>query len=586
MNVELARYNINSISYSDRAYQNVYQNGEDNRFPDYLDALYNSSVTHQSIVNDLVDYIYGKGLKAVNSSDQEKLDKFFFKKRLKTIIRNKIVQNQVCIEVIKSKSNKIIKIELLAPKQIRVSSVHRGEPEKFVYRTSWDQQKYQQFKDVHYLDRISRDNYKGLYYWYDSGTFVVPYGRPKYISGLNPIELEAAIYLMHNHGAQNGMFPSMLIDMVTAGEDADEKALDNIVNQMAGSANAGKIGAIFRPAGEGNQTNFITPNLTGLDKIYENQYQTAEIGILKAHQIPSPTLISGLNTKSSGFSNPAEEMAFALKILQEKRIEPEREEIIEILEPILEGLGIGEVEFIGEEIEIEETVTEEEVQETVTETLSEEKTELQKIIDGAESLEDILLNGWNLDSIIEVDYELEEELDRHIDKLNGVNNGVNLASTGRARPFQKSEQDGTKGEEQYKVRYRYAGDSVGERAFCADMLKFNKLYRKEDIDQMSFSNVNMGFGVKGANNYNIFLYKGGVNCHHKWERVTFVKQGLEGGIDFKSPIAKANALTESEADQRGMDPRNNPLVATRPIDMPNQGRVTMSIIDKIRAVWQ
>jgi len=118
------------------------------------------------------------------------------------------------------------------------------------------------------------------------------------------------------------------------------------------------------------------------------------------------------------------------------------------------------------------------------------------------------------------------------------------------------------------------------------MLEANKLYRKEDIDQMSFSNVNMGFGVKGANNYNIFFYKGGVNCRHKWERVTFVKQGLEGGIDFKSPIAKANALTESEADQRGMDPRNNPLVATRPIDMPNQGRVTMSIIDKIKSVWQ
>lgn len=706
MKIELARYNINSINYSDRGYQNVYQNGEDNRFPDYLDALFNSSVTHQSIVNDLVDYIYGQGLRASNPASQEKLDKFFYKKRTKTIIRNKLLQNQVCIEVIKSKSGEIAKLELLAPKQIRVSAIHRGKPEKFVYRTSWDSRKYQQYKDVAYLDRITPDRYSGLYYWYDSGTFEVPYGRPKYISGLNPIELEAAIYLMHNHGAQNGMFPSMLVDMVTSGDpEKDQEALANVVNQMAGAANAGKIGAIFRPAGDGNQTNFITPNLTGLDKIYENQYQTAEIGILKAWQIPSPTLISGLNTKSSGFSNPAEEMEFALKILQEKRVEPEREEIIEILQPLFDGLGIGEVEFVGEEISIEEEgeqaasrfaefgvggvngiieiqraiaegtstldggistlqfvygfdrdsaakilggesesvlkpnatpeseqdleadrndtirdltgrqfqgierivrkfkkgqldygqasmllksgfgIREEEVSTWLGNNdveLSAETTELDKFIEAGETMEDFI--GWTVDSIMEVDYELEDELDKHVDRLNGVK----LTSTGTARPNQKSSQDGSNRDVEYKVRYRYTGDPVtpDTRTFCKDMLNANKLYRKEDINNMSFSSVNPGFGKGGANNYNIFFYKGGVNCHHKWERITFVKdKDLKGDIDTKSAVAERDALSESEADARGMNPKNNPLVATKPIDMPNKGRYTLSGAIKSIKEW-
>jgi len=283
-------------------------------------------------------------------------------------------------------------------------------------------------------------------------------------------------------------------------------------------------------------------------------------------------------------------MAFALKILQEKRIEPEREEIIEILEPILEGLGIGEVEFIGEEIEIEETVKEEEVQETVTETLSEYKTALEEFIECGETMDDFV--GWQIDSIMEAeDEETELAIVTHANKNYPVRmaEAASRTSTGRATPAFKSDQDGTKGEVQYAIRYRYGGDSVGDRPFCKKMLQANKLYRFEDLQRMEDLPVNPGFGIGGSDIYSVIKYKGGVNCYHRWERVTFVKQGLKGGIDPRNPNAKQ--LSESQADERGMTPKgeakaNQKISETRPIDMPNQGRVTMSIIDKIKSVWQ
>ena len=54
------------------------------------------------------------------------------------------------------------------------------------------------------------------------------------------------------------------------------------------------------------------------------------------------------------------------------------------------------------------------------------------------------------------------------------------------------------------------------------MMRVAKIYKKEDIDKMSSSIVNAGFGEFGADTYDIFKFKGGPRCHHKWERRTYV----------------------------------------------------------------
>jgi hypothetical protein len=97
------------------------------------------------------------------------------------------------------------------------------------------------------------------------------------------------------------------------------------------------------------------------------------------------------------------------------------------------------------------------------------------------------------------------------------------------------------------------------------MTNANKLYRKEDIIAMGSQSVNVGWGAKGADNYSIWLYKGGGGCHHRWQREIYLRKS-----DVNSPLAKT--FTPSQTRKKGeIAPTNNKLVYTRPIDMPNKG---------------
>lgn len=75
----------------------------------------------------------------------------------------------------------------------------------------------------------------------------------------------------------------------------------------------------------------------------------------------------------------------------------------------------------------------------------------------------------------------------------------------------------------FKIRYSYAPNSTSDnsRDFCISMVNANNVYRKEDLVS---SNANAGFGAGGSDTYNIFLYKGGVNCQHFWQRNIYLKK--------------------------------------------------------------
>ena len=97
------------------------------------------------------------------------------------------------------------------------------------------------------------------------------------------------------------------------------------------------------------------------------------------------------------------------------------------------------------------------------------------------------------------------------------------------------------------------------------------VFRKEDITKMSFSGVNNSFGHKGQN-YSLFLYKGGVNCHHFWERRIY-KRKREGGKFLPNEgLENDKKVSVNNARKEGFTPvKNDAKVAKRPVDMPNNG---------------
>ena len=112
------------------------------------------------------------------------------------------------------------------------------------------------------------------------------------------------------------------------------------------------------------------------------------------------------------------------------------------------------------------------------------------------------------------------------------------------------------------------------------MMQANKIYRKEDIIQMgntylgdAYTNKEgrqIGWGKGGALTFSRWFYKGGGNCHHRWNKQVYVS--FEGtGIDVKSPLA--NRVAVRKAEKYGYVIKNNQLVSQRPIDMPNAGFV-------------
>jgi Phage portal protein len=176
---------------------------------------------------------------------------------------------------------------------------------------------------------------------------------------------------------------------------------------------------------------------------------------------------------------------------------------------------------------------------------------------------------WILLDSYEVDYEnddIENEALAHI--FDGIE-VKQATSTGTAKPNATSEQDKVIDGKTYYTRYRYSGRVTSStRPFCSKMLFADKLYRKEDIMAMNNKAVNAGWGPYGADTYSVWLYKGGGNCHHVWQKELYISaKGF--GLDLNNPNVRKKAW--NLAEKAGYKVRNNYLVEKRPIDMPYNG---------------
>jgi hypothetical protein len=127
---------------------------------------------------------------------------------------------------------------------------------------------------------------------------------------------------------------------------------------------------------------------------------------------------------------------------------------------------------------------------------------------------------------------------------------VNLASVrSYADPDKPSEMDSGL----YKIRYSYSKNlSKDSRRFCRQMVSAAKagyVYRYEDLTAMEVdSNIlNPNMGHNGAN-YSVWLYHGGVNCKHYFERRVYFRKREKGrfiadnGLDSSNPISVAKAI--------------------------------------------
>jgi hypothetical protein len=535
--------------------------------------------------------IYGKGLDALDSNRKPeayaKMMSLFHKDCVRKLCYDLKLMGQCSMQVIYSKDRKsVAQVEHIPVENLRAEKCNeKGEIEAYYYSDDWSK-----VKKVDDCTRIpafghSRESIEIVYVKpYRAGYKY--YSSPDYQGGLQYAELEEEISNYHLNNILNGLAPSMLINFNNGTPNAEERQMleNRIYQKFSGSSNAGKFILAFNDNPESAAT--IEP-IQLSDAHNQYQFLSDESGkkIMVAHRVVSPMLL-GIKD-SSGLGNNADELKTASILMDNTVIRPFQTLLIDAFDSILAYNNISlklyfktlqPLEFTDlENVEDEETKEEETGVKLAKELPEDLGSDIaDALIDLGQSEEDILKTFDVIDER-EVNYEEENGLDEVIADLNKPKEKSTLAkiwqfvSTGSAKPYRESEQDGTSKQtkeegNEFLVRYMYSPQrySKNSRPFCKKMVDAKKVYRKEDIISMDKKVVNAGFGKGGSDTYSIWLYKGGARCQHKWLRKTYVRKDGAKGL--------GDAITTTEARSRGFKPEANAKeVPVAPKDMKYKG---------------
>ena len=559
--------------------------GADNNYFQFLIDRANGSATSSACITGISQMIYGRGLDATDSSKRPeqyaRMLSLFKKDDVRRFAYDLKLTGQCAIQVIYSKDRKsIAKVEHLPIETLRAEKcgAEDKQVQAYYYHPNWVNIKPSD-KPLRIPAFGVSDTPKPIEILYvkpyEAGMYY--YSTPDYQGGLQYAELEEEVSNYHLNNIMNGLAPSMLINFNNGVPDEEKQTLveNKIKAKFSGSSNAGKFILAFNDDKE-SAADINPVQLSDAHNQYQFLSEESQKKIMISRRIVSPMLL-GIKD-SSGFGNNAEELETATVLMQNTVIIPFQELLTDAFDKILAFNNISlnlyfktlqPLQFVDLE-----NVKDEETREQET------GVKMSKVFNALEDFgEDEDLENWELIDERKVDYDTEDELDEELNKLNNPKLSLlskvwNLATTGTARPNAKSEQDGENEEGvQFKVRYQYAPlkASNNSREFCKKMVNAAKIYRKEDIQQMSQRAVNAGWGLNGADTYDIWLYKGGGDCHHFWMRKTYRAKSAKTKADVGNPNAEVSV---NKAKKEGFKPEVNAKeVAKRPTDMPNNGFV-------------
>jgi len=569
--VNLASYNRPKISEDKN--RDWVEYGDDNDYYSYLIDLYTNSTTNHSIINGISNMIYGKGLDALDSSkkpDEYASMRYIFSDScLRKVVLDLKLLGEGSFQVLYQKGD-VVKAEHFPRQTLRAEKCNEdGQIEAYYYHHDWAK--------VKRSDKPQRIAAFGFGNGNEPEIKIVK----KYVSGYDyycpvdyqgglayaELESEVADYLIND--VQNGFSGTKVVNFNNGVPDREKQMQikSDVMRKLTG-ARGEKVIIAFNNNAESKTTVDDIP-LNDAPQHYEYLSNECSAKLIVAHRVTSPLLL-GIRTENNGLGSNADEIKTAALLFDNITIKPYQDLLTDCMDDILAINGISlklyfktlqPLAFIETDNAITDEAREEETGVKNEFSLSKEFDD-DKMFDLLEEYgEDEDLENWVLVDEREVDYEQEEALDKMI----------GLASTGTARPNATSEQDGEVEDMKFKVRYQYAPlkTQANSREFCKKMVGAKKIYRKEDIMQMSTRAVNAGWGLNGAATYDIWLYKGGGACHHFWMRKTYM------AVDVKPDATNPNAeVSVNKAKKEGFKPEtNDPKVAKRPKDMPNQGFV-------------
>jgi hypothetical protein len=549
--------------------------GESNSYFNFLIDRYKNSTTNGAIINNVSRLIYGRGLFAIDANrkpnEYAQMMALFNQDCLRKLCFELKALGQCAIQVHYSKDHKkIVKayhlpIQLLAPEKCN----KEGEIEAYYYSDNWeDIRKFPPTripafgfsdKDVEIL--YIKPYSVGMKYF----SYVDYQGALSYAM----LEEEVANYLINE--VQNSFSGTKIVNFNNGVPTPEQQ--DQITSQVLGKLTGSQGRKVIVSFNDNVETRTSVEDIPLNDAPDHYTYLSEEClrKIMLGHNVTSP-LLFGI-ASANGFSSNADELKNSTILFDNMVIRPFQDILIEGLDRILAFNGISlklafrtlqPLEFT----DVENAQNSEQVAEETGTMLSKDSVIAQALIDLGEDEDD----NWLLIDESAVDYDLDDSENEMLSKElkpSLLSKVYNFVSTGSAFPNSKSEQDDNIDGIKFITRYVYAGETTAKsREFCVKMNSAKKIYRKEDIIRMSTQAVNEGWGPKGADTYSIWLYKGGGDCHHRWNKRVYANfTGV--GIDVKSPKAKQVAVRKAE--KLGYVVKNDSRVSTLPKDMDYNG---------------
>ena len=544
------------VSYGDGEYTNNY--------PQYLIDLYNNSATHAAVVNATAAMIAGEDLIAESDDNLEQyveLQKFLGGingKETAHDIFTKVafdlkLQGAFALNIIFSKDRtKIAEVHHIPVEQLRVGSPdENGVVRDYYLSADWKQYRRKEYipKRVAAFNANDRREASQIFYTGLYSPAMELYHTPDYVASTNWIQVDNLTSDFHLNNIANGFSGSYFINFSNGIPTQEERQQieKQITQKFTGANNAGKFVLTFSDDAS-SRPEIVPIQVSNADKQYTVLNELCIQNIMIGHRVTSPML---LGVKTEGQLGGRNELTQAYELYMNTVIKPYQNVILRAFKLLLSinrviiPFGVKDTSplnsLFGADV-LKDVLTQDEIREEAGyKPLEVNEQSVTEEVNMSEQVDfDAMIEGYGEDENLE-DWDLIDEddaTDEHEDFDFEYNlEKLELASTGRAIPNAKSEQDGTSTQThatKYRVRYVYTkGRGFGSRDkrtgksrdFCQSMMRANKVYRKEDILRMEKNGINSQWAKQGSSKYSIWKYKGGGDCMHLWYRRIYVQKG-------------------------------------------------------------
>ena len=558
-------------AFKENKAKGIYTFGEDNLYPEFLIEMYNKSPKHNAIVSAKASYLAGVGTSikgqdtAIIAKAQQKVEAINAYESLDEL-KAKVADdlelfNGFALEVIWSRDKqKISEIYHLPFQKIR-----KTLDDKFAFCEDWSDRKCEIIEYTPF-NPITRES-KQLYYCqlYRAGQGIYP--LPDYVGGLKYIEIDTEVSNWHLNSIKNGFSAQTLIQMFKGYPTPDEarKTERALKKNYTGTDNAGGLIIQYN---DPNEKESIINNLqpSDFDKQFDILNKTVQQEIFVSHKVNSPMLFG---VRVEGQLGGRTELIEAYEMFQSAYVEPRQKKLDDALTYLFEyiapvqlrtenkpPLGINYQELFTAGI-----IDRDEVRKELGFT-TQVKMAAQNPFgwDDERDLQVFAKYGESADLYEEVKFEFGDALNKALLNILAENPGLQtgdlvnltkqpaqnvmdalteLIKSDRIAPEVNGYKVTAKGRDLIKgletelvVRYQYEkapGIEGGillptSRDFCRKIVESNKVFSREDINQMS---AELGYDVwkrRGGWYHNPNTDTTTPQCRHLWVSKVMIRK--------------------------------------------------------------